>query len=224
MKIIYILIPMALMFISQAYIKSTYAKYVTVKSKKNLTGYDVAKEILRQNNIVDVKVEKTPGYLTDHFDPKSRVVRLSEEVYSGDSIAALSIAAHEIGHVIQHSKGYIPIKIRGALVPVVNFSSKIGYLVFAIGMGATILNLAYIGLALMAGALIFQLVTLPVEFNASKRAKESLYSLGMITIEEKSSVSNMLKSAAFTYIASFFVTMMEMLRILTLIRSRDWRK
>lgn len=221
MNIVYILIPLVLMFISQAYIKSTYSKYVTIKSKKNLTGYDVAKEMLAKNNISNVKIEKTSGMLTDHFDPKKKVVRLSEEVYSGNSIAALSIAAHEIGHVIQHNKAYVPIKIRGALVPIVNLSSKLGYIIFAIGMAATILNLAYIGLALMAMALLFQLVTLPVEFNASKRAKESLYEGGMITEGERSSVSNMLRSAAFTYVASFFVTMIEMLRLLSFLRSDD---
>jgi len=221
MDIIYIFIPIILMFVSQTYIKSTYSKYLNVKSKKNLTGYDVATEMLIKNEINDVKVEKINGTLTDHFDPKKKVVRLSEEVYSGTSIAVLSIAAHEVGHVIQHSKGYLPIKIRSALVPVVNFSSKLGYLIFIIGMIATILNLAYLGLALMAMALLFQLVTLPVEFDASKRAIKSLYEGKMILEEERSGVSSMLKSAAFTYVASFFVTMLEMLRLLSLIRGRD---
>lgn len=220
MEIIYIFIPMVLMFISQSYINSTYAKYKAVKSKKDLTGFDVTKSILDKNNIKDIKIEKVSGTLTDHFDPKNKVIRLSEEVYSGNSIAALSIAAHEVGHVIQHKKGYIPIKIRGALVPVVNFSSKIGYVIFVIGITSALLNLVYVGLVFMAGALVFQLVTLPVEFNASKRAKESLYNGSMITEDEKLSVDKMLKSAAFTYLASFFVTMMQLLRFLNMAKGK----
>lgn len=215
MDIIYIFIPMVIMFLSQAYIKSTYSKFVAIKSEKNLTGLDVAKRMLERNNINNISIEKTPGTLTDHFDPKKKVVRLSEEVYSGTSIASLSIAAHEVGHVIQHETKYFPIRLRGILVPVVNFSSKIGYVVFAIGIASSLFNLVYIGLGLMSMALIFQLVTLPVEFNASNRAKEALFEGGMITSSEKAGVDKMLKSAGFTYLASFFLTMMQLIRLIS---------
>lgn len=215
MDIIYIFIPMVIMLLSQAYIKSTYSKFVAIKSEKNLTGLDVAKKMLERNNITNITIEKTPGTLTDHFDPKKKVVRLSEEVYSGTSIASLSIAAHEVGHVIQHETKYFPIRLRGILVPVVNFSSKIGYVVFAIGIASSLFNLVYIGLGLMSMALIFQLVTLPVEFNASNRAKEALFEGGMITSSEKAGVDKMLKSAGFTYLASFFLTMMQLIRLIS---------
>ncbi len=215
MDIIYIFIPMVIMLLSQAYIKSTYSKFVAIKSEKNLTGLDVAKRMLERNNINNISIEKTPGTLTDHFDPKKKVVRLSEEVYSGTSIASLSIAAHEVGHVIQHETKYFPIRLRGILVPVVNFSSKIGYVVFAIGIASSLFNLVYIGLGLMSMALIFQLVTLPVEFNASNRAKEALFEGGMITSSEKAGVDKMLKSAGFTYLASFFLTMMQLIRLIS---------
>lgn len=215
MDIIYIFIPMVIMLLSQAYIKSTYSKFVAIKSEKKLTGLDVAKKMLERNNINNISIEKTPGTLTDHFDPKKKVVRLSEEVYSGTSIASLSIAAHEVGHVIQHETKYFPIRLRGILVPVVNFSSKIGYVVFAIGIASSLFNLVYIGLGLMSMALIFQLVTLPVEFNASNRAKEALFEGGMITSSEKAGVDKMLKSAGFTYLASFFLTMMQLIRLIS---------
>ncbi len=215
MDIIYIFIPMVIMFLSQAYIKSTYSKFVAIKSEKKLTGLDVAKKMLKRNNITNITIEKTPGTLTDHFDPRKKVVRLSEEVYSGNSIAALSIAAHEIGHVIQHETKYFPIRLRGVLVPVVNFSSKTGYVVFAIGLASSLLNLVYIGLGLMSVALIFQLITLPVEFDASKRAKDTLYEEGMISNSEKNSVDKMLKSAGFTYLASFFLTMMQLISLIS---------
>lgn len=215
MDIIYIFIPMVIMLLSQAYIKSTYSKFVAIKSEKNLTGLDVAKRMLERNKINNISIEKTPGTLTDHFDPKKKVVRLSEEVYSGTSIASLSIAAHEVGHVIQHETKYFPIRLRGILVPVVNFSSKIGYVVFAIGIASSLFNLVYIGLGLMSMALIFQLVTLPVEFNASNRAKEALFEGGMITSSEKAGVDKMLKSAGFTYLASFFLTMMQLIRLIS---------
>lgn len=171
--------------------------------------------MLKRNNITNITIEKTPGTLTDHFDPRKKVVRLSEEVYSGNSIAALSIAAHEIGHVIQHETKYFPIRLRGVLVPVVNFSSKTGYVVFAIGLASSLLNLVYIGLGLMSVALIFQLITLPVEFDASKRAKDTLYEEGMISNSEKNSVDKMLKSAGFTYLASFFLTMMQLISLIS---------
>lgn len=215
MDIIYIFIPMVIMLLSQAYIKSTYSKFVAIKSEKKLTGLDVAKKMLERNNITNITIEKTPGTLTDHFDPKKKIVRLSEEVYSGTSIASLSIAAHEVGHVIQHETKYFPIRLRGILVPVVNFSSKIGYVVFAIGIASSLFNLVYIGLGLMSMALIFQLVTLPVEFNASNRAKEALFEGGMITSSEKAGVDKMLKSAGFTYLASFFLTMMQLIRLIS---------
>ena len=216
MDIMYILVPLILMYISQWYINSTYQKYKLEKNIKNLTGYEVTKKILENNKINDIKILKTEGTLTDHFDPKNKVIRLSEDIYNGNTIASISVAAHEVGHVIQYKNSYLPLKIRSLLVPLVNFSSQIGYVMFVIGMASAILNIVYIGLLLMSGSLIFQLITLPVEFNASKRAKQSLYEGNMITKDELHSVDKMLKSAAFTYLASFFITMMQIVRLLNI--------
>jgi hypothetical protein len=173
MDLLYLLIPVILMTLSQMYIKSTYSKYNGIKSKNNMTGFDTAKIIVDKYKL-NIKIEKTQGVLTDHFDPKTNVIRLSTDVYEKDSIASIAIAAHECAHVIQYKEGYIPMKIRRFLVPIVSLSSKLGYIIITIGFLSTILNLVLIGIILMVLSLVFQLVTLPVEFNASKRAKEIL--------------------------------------------------
>lgn len=220
MEILLIILPVILMFASQAWINGAYNKYKLIKSKNGASGYEAARKILDLNGLEKIKITKISGTLSDHYDPKKEVVSLSSDVYDGTSIASIAIAAHECGHVIQHKSKYIPIIIRSALVPVVNLTSKIGYIMLAIGLFSELLNLAYIGLILMCGSLLFQIVTLPVELDASRRAKKILLEQNIILNTEKNGVENMLNSAAFTYLASFFVTLMQIARILININRR----
>lgn len=221
MDLLLILVPIALIGISQLLVNSAYNKYKLYKNKNNITGFDTARTILDSNGLKDVKIVEVSGSLSDHFDPRKNIVRLSKDIYNGTSIASVSVAAHECGHAIQYKNKYTPIIVRGFLVPVVSFASQIGYVMLIIGLFAELLNLAYIGLILMAGSLLFQLITLPVELNASKKAKEILIKENIITEEEKDKVNGMLNAAAFTYIASFFATLLQLLRLLLIISRRD---
>jgi Zn-dependent membrane protease YugP len=224
MDLLLILLPVVLVLVSQGLVNSAYKKYSLYGVKSRMTGSDVARRILDSNGLNKTKVIETEGVLTDHFDPRSNVVKLSTEIYRGDSIASVAVAAHECGHVIQHKEKYTPIRIRSVLVPIVSLTSRLGYVVLIIGLLAELFNLALIGLIMMAGALLFQLVTLPVEFNASKRAKKILLQEGIIQEDEKERVNGMLNAAAMTYLAAFFATLLQMLRFLLIItggRRRD---
>ncbi|MDD2625341.1 MAG: zinc metallopeptidase [Bacilli bacterium] len=219
MDLIYVLIPLVLVFLSQHYIKSTYSLYDSVKSRKNMSGFNAAKTIADKNKL-NIKIEKTSGYLTDHFDPKLKVVRLSTNVYDKSSIASIAIAAHECGHVIQHKEGYFLLRLRSFLAPIVSLTSTIGYMLIAIGALASISNQILIGIIIMGASLLFQLVTLPVEFDASKKAKKILLKENIITVEELPGVNKMLQSAAFTYVASFLTSLTYLLRFLSMYRRK----
>ena len=221
MNLMLILIPTALILLSQFYINSTYKKYSMIDIKSKYSGKDVTQKILEKNNIKNVKIKKISGALTDHFNPKTGEINLSEDIYNDSSVASVAVAAHECGHVIQHKEKYFFIVLRSMLVPIVNISSKLGYIILIIGFLSSVLDLALIGLILMCFALLFQLVTLPTEFNASKRAIDELLSLNIITNQEKPMVKKMLLSAALTYVASFFANILEMLRLFLAIRNND---
>ncbi|MBQ1812853.1 MAG: zinc metallopeptidase [Bacilli bacterium] len=221
MELLLIIIPIILIMLSQWYINSSYAKYNEYEVDSGKTGAEAAKEILDANGLSNVKIVKIEGTLTDHFDPRTNTVSLSNDIYSGSSVAAVAVAAHECGHVIQHKEKYAPIVIRSALVPVVNIASKLGYAIMVAGVLASIFNMALIGLILMCATLIFQLVTLPTEFDASNRAKKQLVKLGIITKKELSNVSSMLYAAAMTYLASFFASFAQMLRLFLQINRRN---
>lgn len=221
MNLMLILIPTALILLSQFYINHTYKKYSMVDIKSKYSGKDVTQKILEKNNIKNVKIKKISGALTDHFNPKTGEINLSEDIYNDSSVASVAVAAHECGHVIQHKEKYFFIILRSMLVPIVNISSKLGYIILIIGFLSSVLDLALIGLILMCFALLFQLVTLPTEFNASKRAIDELLSLNIITNQEKPMVKKMLLSAALTYVASFFANILEMLRLFLAIRNND---
>ncbi len=221
MNLMLILIPTALILLSQFYINSTYKKYSMVDIKSKYSGKDVTQKILEKNNIKNVKIKRISGALTDHFNPKTGEINLSEDIYNDSSVASVAVAAHECGHVIQHKEKYFFIILRSMLVPIVNISSKLGYIILIIGFLSSVLDLALIGLILMCFALLFQLVTLPTEFNASKRAIDELLSLNIITNQEKPMVKKMLLSAALTYVASFFANILEMLRLFLAIRNND---
>jgi Zn-dependent membrane protease YugP len=221
-QILLFIISMLLIIGAQALVKGSYSKYRVISNKKGLTGSDVARQILDNHGLKGIKVVETKGVMTDHYDPKSKTIRLSSEVYNDNSIAAVSIAAHECGHAIQYKNKYWFIMVRGLLVPIVNLTSMIGYVVLVIGFITAVFNIAFIGIILLACTLVFQLITLPVEFNASKRAKEILLKDNLIDEKEKDKVSNMLGAAAMTYVASLIANLLEILRLFLMFnRNRD---
>lgn len=207
--------------IAQIIVTSNYNKYRVEHTRKKITGKEVARQILDKNNLHEVKIEKISGNLTDHYDPTKKTVNLSEDIYDGTSVASVSVAAHECGHAIQHKEGYIFLKIRSFLVPFTNFSTKIGYFVVVIGLIFNLIGLAKFGIYLLLIILLFQLITLPVEFNASSRAKKQLNNLNLITEDENSEVKSMLLAAAFTYVASLISTLLQILRLALIVFSRN---
>ena len=221
MDLILIIIPLILIFISNAYINNSYKKYSVYEVKSGKTGYETAREILDTNGLENVKIQKVSGTLTDNFNPKTNTISLSKDVYDDSSVASVAVAAHECGHVMQHKEKYAFIVLRGILVPVVNLTSRAGYIIMIIGCIASILDVAMIGLILMAGSLVFQLITLPTEFNASKRARKQLLKLNIINESELSEVGSMLNSSAMTYVASFFASLAQMLRLFLNLRRND---
>ena len=206
--------------VAQIYVNNSYNKYKYQSLRKRNTGAEIAREILDKNNLQDVKVVEIKGNLTDHYDPKKKVVSLSSDIYKGDTIAAASVAAHECGHAIQHKEGYFFLRLRTSLVPFVNFSTKIGYLIVVIGIIFSFPKIAVIGLILLLAMLLFQLVTLPVEFNASKRATKQLTSLNIINNDELDDSKTMLTAAALTYVASLITTLLQILRLALIIIGR----
>lgn len=206
---------------AQLLVTTTYNRYKVVKNKKGLTGFDVARRILDQNNLSNIHVVETKGLMSDHYDPRRKVVRLSSEVFHNDSITALAIAAHECGHAIQDKENYVFMRLRSLIAPFIGFVSKIGYIVLLVGLIASLLNLAYIGVWLLATTLIFQLVTLPVELDASNRAKLILVAENFVIDNEIDKVKSMLMAAAFTYIASLISNLLEILRLFLIFSDRN---
>ena len=210
--------------IAQLLITTNYSKYKQVLSKNNYQGCNVARKILDKHGLNNISIEEVSGNLTDHYDPTKKVVRLSSDIYNGTSIASVSVAAHECGHAIQDKVGYTPMRIRSKLVPIVNFSTKIGYLVIVIGLAAGALKIATIGIILLSTMLLFQLVTLPVEFDASRRGKKELADLNILESSEQKGASKMLRAAAFTYVASVLSTLLQILRLILIVSSRRDRR
>ena len=206
---------------AQIYVNSSYKKYKKVKLNSDLTGVEIAQKILSANNLEDVYVTEVRGELTDHYDPKRKVIRLSSSIFHENTVAAASVAAHEVGHALQDKDNYIFIRIRGFLIPIVNFSSKLGYFAILIGFLFGYLDFVWAGIILLAVILVFQLITLPVEFDASRRAKEELKRLKLISKEELDGSNKMLKSAAYTYVASLATTVLEILRLFLMAKNSD---
>ncbi|CCY27966.1 MAG: zinc metallopeptidase [Acholeplasma sp.] len=206
---------------AQIKINSTYGKYKNIKLNKNISGQEVARMILDSNGMNDIHVVETQGELTDHYDPRRKVVRLSKQIFHDNAIASVAVAAHEVGHAIQDKENYIFMKIRSILVPVVNFITYIGYIVAFISLLAGITGYLKVSIIIILAALLFQLVTLPVEFDASKRGREQLVKLGIIDGSEEKGVKKMLDAAAFTYVASFISSLLNLLRLIIMLRDRD---
>lgn len=216
-----VIISFIITLLADIYLRIRYSKYKKVKVKSGMTGAEVAREILKSNGLDNVYVVETKGYLTDHYDPKAKVVRLSTDIYNGDSIASVSVAAHECGHAVQDKDGYFFLRFRSFLVPIVNFSSKFGYLAILIGLIFGALDLAWVGIFLLVAIVLFQLITLPVELNASKRGKMFLTKLNVVEAGERSMASSMLMAAAMTYVASLISTLLELLRLVLIVMGND---
>ena len=203
--------------IASSRVNSTFKKYSKYRASIGYTGAEIARRMLNQEGIYDVSVEHISGNLTDHYDPKSKVLRLSDPVYNSTSVAAISVAAHECGHAIQHSEGYEPLKIRSAIVPVANFGSKAGmYIIIAGCLLSFFQPLITLGIVLFSFGMIFQLVTLPVEFNASSRALNVLEESGWLVDEENKMAGKVLKAAAYTYVAAAAASILSVLRLILL--------
>lgn len=215
-----IFIAFIITLISQILVSASYSKYKKKLNSKDQTGYDVARKILDNNNLEDIIILETKGNLTDHYDPSKKVIKLSTDIYHGSSIASASVAAHECGHAIQDKDNYTPMRIRSKLVPTVNICTRIGYLAIVIGVIFSY-TLIEVGIILLLSMLVFQLITLPVEFNASKRALTELERLKLVDTKEKKDSKKMLSAAAFTYVASVLSTLLEILRYILIFADRD---
>jgi uncharacterized protein len=228
MYFVFMIPGLLLMLWAQSRVRGSYNKFSKVRNAVNMTGAQVARRVLDANGLYDVPVEATRGELSDHYDPRNRTLYLSEGVYGKPSIAAMGIAAHEAGHAIQHARAYAPLQFRTAIVPAVSFGSTIGIFVLIAGLFLQMTGLAWAGVALFALSTVFALITLPVEFDASRRAKEALSNLGLTDGglqrgEETSGVATVLNSAAWTYVAGFASSLLSLLYYVMLISgmSRD---
>ncbi len=204
------------------YVKFNYSRFSKVSTKKGITGREAAQEILDKNGLNDIYIVETKGNLTDHYDPSRKVIRLSSEVFHGESISSVSVAAHECGHAIQDKVGYTFMRIRSKIVPIVNISSRVGYIVIVIGIVMQSLNLIWTGIILESAILLFQLVTLPVEIDASRRALIELQNLNLLNSEEVSGSKKVLRAAALTYVAGVLSAALSILRLILIYgRNRD---
>lgn len=215
-------------FIAQGKVTANFNKYSKVKNSRGLTGFQAARMMLDANGLRDVQIEKVRGSLTDHYDPRKRVLRLSETVYGVESVAAISVACHEVGHAVQHAQGYAPLKIRNSIVPVVNFASTLSWPLAIIGImllssgayiGDTLFN---VGIIAMLAVIFFHTITLPVEYNASRRAKDQMEELNIISDDHEAvGARKVLNAAAMTYVAALATAIANLLRILAIRGSRD---
>ena len=222
---LYLVIPATIIaLIAQLNVKSAFNKYSKIYNYRGYTGYEIARRILDQNGLFDVRIEKVSGSLTDHFDPTAKVVRLSDIVYNSTSVAAIGVASHEVGHAIQHNVGYFPIKIRMAIVPITNIGSSLAIPLAIMGLVFGSNLLVNVGIWLFLVVVFFQLVTLPVEFNASSRALKTIREDNILeTKEEYNGAKRMLQAAALTYVAALIVAIANLLRLIALANrnSRD---
>ncbi len=211
---------LVLPLLAQFYITFTYKKYLKIDSKSNISGFETARKILDSNGLNEIHIVATSGMLTDHYDPSRNVIRLSNDIFDKNTISSISVAAHECGHALQKRDGYIPMKIRSFLVPIVNFSNRIAYIILILGFLLEYVGLIEIAIILMSTGVIFQLITLPVEIDASLRAKKELIKLNLITDDENDKVKNVLTAAALTYVAGLLASILELLRLILIVNGR----
>ena len=201
-------------------VKSTFSKYSGVRNARGMTGRDAAREILDRNGLYNISIEHVAGNLTDHYDPRANVIRLSDATFNSTSVAAVGVAAHEAGHAVQHAVGYRPIKWRNSVLPIANIGSTLSFPLFLIGLIMDLEKLSLAGIILFSAVLLFQLVTLPVEFNASSRALAILDSSGMLSDAEVRQAGKVLRAAAMTYVAAVASTALQLLRLVLLFNNR----
>ena len=210
-------------------VNSTFRKYSNQYSVRRLTGAEAAQRVLAANGVRGVRIERVSGNLTDHFDPKTNVIRLSDSVYSSTSTAAIGVACHEAGHAVQYAQDYAPIKLRAAVIPITNIGSKLAIPLILIGvllsaLGTISYTFIYLGIAAFSLSLVFQLITLPVEFNASRRAMEAIESSNLLTAEEQRGARKTLTAAAMTYVAATAVSLAQLLRLILIFGGRSRRR
>ncbi len=220
MGIVILLVMLILPIIAQVNVNSTFKKYKNVRNSRGLTADQVARQILDSNGLYNVRIERIGGELTDHYDPRDNVVRLSDAVYGQTSVAAIGVAAHECGHACQHAQEYTPIKIRTAIVPITNICSRLWYFVFILGilLFEIFPELALIGIIMFGAVVLFQAVTLPVELDASGRALKTLESDGILDYNEVPMAQKVLKAAAFTYVTALVTSILQLIRLLASVR------
>ena len=211
--------------IASGMVKSTFNRYSRQMSVRHITGAEAARQVLLGNGVTDVRIERVSGDLTDHYDPKANVIRLSDSVYDSTSTAAIGVACHEAGHAVQYAQSYAPIKLRAALIPITNFGSRLAMPLILLGillssLGEMSYFFVYLGIACFSLSLVFQLVTLPVEFNASRRAMEAISQSGLLTAEEQKGARKTLSAAAMTYVAATATALAQVLRLLVLFGKR----
>lgn len=224
---ILVILGVAICGLASASMNSTFAKYAQVRNYSNMTGREVAERILRLSGIYDVQIEHVSGNLTDHYDPSSKILRLSDSTYSSTSIAAMGVAAHECGHVMQHAYGYKPLELRTMLVPVANIGANISWPLVFIGLmlrSESAMIFINAGILCFSMAVLFQLITLPVEFNASNRALKMLDQYGMVNSNEIGDARSVLRAAALTYVAGALSSILQLLRLILIAQSRNRRR
>ena len=217
---ILIIISCVIALIAQVKVKSTFNKYSKVSSSKGMTGAMVAEQLLRSQGIYDVSIQRVSGSLTDNYNPRNKTLNLSDSVYNSTSVAAIGVAAHECGHAVQHQVGYVPIKIRNGIVPIVNVCNTLSMPIFIIGLILGLGRLAMVGAILFGAVLVFQLVTLPTEINASRRAMKTLESMYLLEGDELTGARKTLTAAAMTYVAAVASTALQFLRLVLLANRR----
>jgi uncharacterized protein len=216
--LMYMLPAFILMMAVQSYVNSAYKKWSRVQARSRLTGAQAAERLIQRGGLYQVKVEGVAGKLSDHYDPRSKVLRLSQGVYQGNSVASLAIAAHELGHAMQDQDGYFPLRLRAALVPAVNIGSYLGWILIIIGMLLRMTQLAWVGVIVFSLGAIFALATIPVELNASARAKRLLVESGLIVgDDEQRGVNNVLNAAALTYVAALITAVLQLFYFVSMV-------
>ena len=214
MNLLIIILMLIIPAIAQLFVTISFSKYKQIENEENITGFEVARKILDANGLKNIYVVETKGNLTDHYDPKRKVVRLSTDIYKGTTVASIAVAAHECGHALQDKDGYLYMRIRSMIVPIVNFATSISYFIIFLGLFLESINLVWLGILLVGTGLVFQLVTLPVEINASARAKKIINELKLADQNEQDGVANMLMAAASTYVAGVLSSALELLRLI----------
>ncbi len=223
--IVYVLPAVIFAMWASANVNGTFKKYAKIHSRRGITGAEAARRVLDSKGLTNVRIERISGNLTDHYDPKTNVIRLSDSVYSDTSEAAIGVACHEAGHAMQYAESYAPIKLRNAIIPVTNIGSKLSIPLILVGIFLSYLSdyliiFAYVGIICFAFSTVFQLVTLPTEFNASRRALAAIDDCGILDSEERSGAKKVLSAAALTYVAALAVSLMQLLRLITLVNRR----